>query len=124
MMKNLQSGKTAKTAEAAPAEKKEERKVIIDHFDFRGGELSYRAAITLHKAVTIPLPPIEASDIGKSSNGTSTAEALNRIFMEIASGVGKAVISVTDSLGSGVKAGGDVLKSGVKGVKDALKGLF
>ena len=111
-------------AGARPAEQKEARKVIIDRFEFRNGELSYRAAITLHKAIKVPLPPIVATDIGKSGNGATVEEAAGKMFGEIANGVGKAVISVTDAVGNGAKAGADAVKSGVKGVKDAIKGLF
>lgn len=143
MLKNMQGGKSeaggadktkpekSEKPEAKPVEKKEARKVIIDRFEFRGGELSYRAAITLHKAITVPLPPIVANDIGKSSNGTSPEEAIKRMFLEITSSVGKAVESAVTSIGSGVKAGADAVKDGAnavgkgaKGVKDALKGLF
>ncbi|MFZ4394757.1 MAG: hypothetical protein ACOYOU_03930 [Kiritimatiellia bacterium] len=136
MLKNMQGSKSPEGVEvkpkseslekpeAKPADKKASRKVIIDHFEFRGGELSYRAAITLHKAIKLPLPPIVADDIGKSSNGTSVEEAVKRIFLEVTSCVGKAVVSATDAIGSGVKAGADAVKDGAKGVKDALKSLF
>ena len=136
MLKNMQGNKPAAGAEvqpkpespakteAKPAEKKEARKVIIDRFEFHDGELSYRSAITLHKAVKVPLPAIVATDIGKTSNGASMEEVLGKMFGEIANGVGKAVVSVTDSIGSGAKVGADAVKSGVKGMKDAIKGLF
>ena len=132
MLKNMQGGKSAEGGadktkpekSEKPAAKKEARKVIIDRFEFRGGELSYRAAITLHKAITVPLPPIVAKDIGKSSNGASIEDAINRMFLEVTSSVGKAVESAVTSIGSGVKAGADAVKDGAKGVKDAIKGLF
>jgi len=130
MLKKLQGGTPATGAvaqpatEAKPAEKKEARKVIIDRFEFRNGELSYRAAITLHKAIKVPLPPIVATDIGKSSNGASMEEALGKMFGEIANGVGKAVVGVTDAVGNGAKAGSDAVQSGAKAVKDVVKGLF
>jgi len=98
--------------------------VIIDRFELRNGELSYRAGWTLHKAIKVPLPPIVATDIGKSSNGTSTEDAVGRMFGEIYSSIGKAVISAAGMLGDGVKAGADAVKDGAKGVKNALKGLF
>jgi len=142
MLKNLQGAKKtaaaeehakkeAAVAEAKPAKKEAARKVIIDRFEFNNGELSYRAGITFNKAIRVPLPPVTATDIGKSSNGTSMEDALNRMFMEVASDVGNAVVNVTDAIGKGLKAGGGVINSGskagsnaVKSVTDAIKGLF
>lgn len=136
LLKNMQGSKpsiaetppkkeeAARTEPPKTAEKKESRKVIIDRFEFRSGEVSFRAAITLQKAVTVPLPPIVATDIGKSSGGTSTEEAVNRMFLEVASGVTKAVVGITDAIGSGAKAGEDAVKARAKGMQDAVKGLF
>ena len=120
----------AEPAQAEPAktepvaEKKEARKVIIDRFECRSGEVSVRAAITLGKAITVPLLPIVATDIGRKSGGTSMADAIQKIFGEIASGLGKAVVGAIGAVGDVGKAGVDAVKSGAKGVRDALKGLF
>ena len=133
LMKNMQGGKAAAEppkkvepakVEAAPAEKKEARKVIIDHLEFRKGEVSFRAAMTLHKAVVVPLPSIVVNDIGKSSGGTSIEQAIDRIFLELYSAVGKAVESVAGGVTDGAKAGADAVKDVGKGTVDKIKNLF
>jgi len=113
----------AKT-EAPAAEKKEARKVIIDHFECRAGEVSFRAGMTFGKAIAIPLPPIVANDIGRKSGGTSTADAIQKMFGEIANGVGKAVIGVAGAVGDSVKGAGSAVKDAGKGAVDKIKGLF
>ena len=117
--------------ESPAAEKKEARKVIIDRFECRSGEVSFRAAMTLGKAVTVPLPPIVATDIGRKSGGTTTADAVQKIFVEIGNGVGKAVIGVAGAVGDIGKAGagqvqdaGSAVKDAGKGAVDKLKSLF
>jgi uncharacterized protein involved in outer membrane biogenesis len=121
MMKKIQEGAPQRTEEQ-PKEKKPARKVIIDRFECRDGEVSYRAGITLGQAVKVPLQPIVATDIGKQSGGTTVADAVAKMFGEIANGVGKAVIGIAGSVTDGAKAGVNAAGSAVKGVKDAGKG--
>jgi hypothetical protein len=131
MIKHAQGGKpAAEQAQPAateppatkPAEQKEPRKVIIDRFAFHDGQLAYRSGLTLHKALRLPLPGVVVTDIGKSSNGTTTEEAVTRMFMEMISSVGKVVEQAGDLLGKGAKAGVDAAKDVGKGAVDAGKG--
>jgi hypothetical protein len=78
--------------------------------------------LTLHKALRLPLPGVVVTDIGKSSNGTTTEEAVTRMFMEMISSVGKVVEQAGDLLGKGAKAGVDAAKDVGKGAVDAGKG--
>jgi hypothetical protein len=132
LLKNMQGGKPAPAGvQSKTAEKKEARKVIIDRFEFRRGELSYRAGFTLGKAINVPLLPIVATDIGKSSNGTSTEEALNRMFLEMVSGVGKAVVSVPGAIGDlgkgavgGAQNAGSAVQDAGKGALNKIESIF
>jgi len=117
--------------ETPVAAQKEARKVIIDHFECRSGEVSFRAGMTFGKAIKIPLPPVVANDIGRKSGGTTTADAIQKMFGEIANGVGKAVIGVAGAVGDvgktalgGVQDAGSAVKDAGKGAVDKIKGLF
>ena len=126
----------APTSQKAPVQeaagkKKEARKVIIDHFECRAGEVSFRAGMTFGKAICLPLPPIVANDIGRSSGGTSTADAVQKMFGEVANGVGKAVVGVAGALGDvgkaalgGAQDAGGAVKDAGKNVVKKLGSLF
>jgi hypothetical protein len=136
MLKHAQGGKPAaeKEAPATPAkeeakpaakeEAKPARKVIIERFSFHEGQLSYRSGLTLHKAIRLPLPGVEAKDIGKESDGTSIEEATGRMFMEVISSIGRVVEKAGDVIGKGAKAGAEAVKDVGKGAVDAIKSLF
>lgn len=109
---------------AATEGKKPARKVIVNHFECRGGEVSVRAAITLGKSVTVPLPQIVANDIGKSTGGTSTFDAIQKMVGEIASGVGKAAVGVLSGVGDAAKDAAKGVQDAGKGAVDKIKGLF
>ena len=120
-----------KSEPAQTAQKKEARKVIIDHFECRAGEVSFRAGMTFGKAICLPLPPIVANDIGRSSGGTSTADAVQKMFGEVANGVGKAVVGVAGALGDvgkaalgGAQDAGGAVKDAGKNVVKKLGSLF
>jgi len=122
---------TAQASKETPAQKKEARKVIIDHFECRAGEVSFRAGMTFGKAICLPLPPIVANDIGRSSGGTSTADAVQKMFGEVANGVGKAVVGVAGALGDvgkaalgGAQDAGGAVKDAGKNVVKKLGSLF
>lgn len=125
----LQKGmpkKNKTVAEAPPT--KPARKVVIECFECRGGHVSYSAAFTARKAVTLSLPDIEIHDIGKAFDGVTPVEATKRILGEIASSVGK---TVTDVSGSVVNSGGKLLEgtgravgSGLNTIGNGVKGLF
>lgn len=118
-----QPAQTAQASQETPAPKKEARKVIIDRFECRGGEVSFRAGMTFGKAICLPLPPIVANDIGKSSGGTSTADAIQKMFGEIANGVGKAVVGVAGAVGDAGKAALNGVQDAGSTVKDAGKNV-
>ncbi|MEI8244169.1 MAG: hypothetical protein WCI17_12945, partial [bacterium] len=105
-------------------EKKDARKVIIDRFECRSGEVSFRAGMTLGKAIKVPLLPIVATDIGRKTGGTSMADAIQKMFGEIASGVGKAVVGVAGAIGDAGKEAVGGVKDAGKGAVDKIRSLF
>ena len=74
----------------------------------------------------IPLPPIELTDIGKETNG-STLEEVGRQIMDVAmksmSAIGEGLGAVGGLLGAGSKQLTDVLGDGGKEMGSALKGI-
>ena len=112
----------------------EATKVIIKRLVIAGGEVEARIATLGDKPLSVALPQITITDIGKSSGGASPAEVaesvLNAIMKKTRSAVtdldldkylGKSLDDVK-ALGSelGDKLDGDALKKG----GDALKSLF
>jgi len=121
---NAKAPPEAKTPEknAAAPSQKPARKVIIDRFECTGGQVSYRADITLGKAVPLPLPPIIATNIGRQSNGVTIASAVGTMILEILKSVGTAITDMLQNIGKeSLSKGVNAVKDGMQGVGDALK---
>ena len=126
----------AETKPAQPA--KPARKVVIEKLASHGGMVSVRTGLTLGQAVTVPLPPIEAMDIGRKTGGITVTEVVGNIFLEITKSVGTAVVdtlknivpnaaSLTkggEALGGAAQGAAQGAKDAAKGVKDTFKRLF
>lgn len=105
-----------KGSKAKKGEKKEGRKVIIDLIEFRDGEISYRAKMTLGQAIILPLPPLRMTGIGRDQGGITIVEAVAKVLGELLNVVGTAVTEVgTAALDTG-KA---FLETGETGVDSA-----
>lgn len=94
------------------------RKVVIDRFLFKGGEV--KVAVWDGKGGGVSLPDIELTDIGGKSGGATGLEATGQILRQISFGTVKAAASlVGDVAGTAVNA--------VKGVggaaMDAVKAI-
>lgn len=119
----------------AKAEKGEGRKVVIDLLEFRGGKLSYRAKMTLGKAITLPLPGLTLKEIGREKEGVSTTEAIGKVLGELLNVVGGVVANIGTAaidVGKGavevgatvVGAGADAIGSAASSIGSAAVGLF
>ena len=105
------------------------KKMILENFLIRDGQVSVSHKILKGKSLTVAMPDVHLEDIGKDANGVSPAQVAEEIMDSVKSGVGVAAASLSlgKTFGSGVK----VLKKGATGVmdkaKDAgdkLKGMF
>ena len=94
-----QAAQAASAVQVGLAKKKEARKVIIDRFECRAGEVSFRGGMTFGRAISLPLPSIVLTDIGRPSNGTSLLGAVQEMFAAIANAVGKTVLFVAGAVG-------------------------
>jgi hypothetical protein len=111
----------------APQEKKPGKKVIIDEVSINDTRLAYASSVTVGKFVTLPIPSIKLTDIGKKDNGATFSEALTQIMNGILGGVNSAVSSVGDVLGSTAKGATEATKATTEalssGAKDASKAV-
>lgn len=96
----------------------QEKKVIIDHLYIKGASAKVSAAMLQGKVVTLPVPDLHLSDIGKKSGGATVGEASRQVFTAMTQSVSKSV--------SSLKLGGvvDDVKSGAASVGNTVKGLF
>jgi uncharacterized protein involved in outer membrane biogenesis len=104
-------------------EKKAGKKVVIEVFSLNNGKVSYASALTMGKALTIPLPSVTLHDIGKKSGGTSFVDALTEVMNGILGGVTEAVAGAAGAAGDLLKGFGgsasNALKGATGGAKDA-----
>lgn len=115
--KNIESfsGKRPAAEQAEPAPEKPAKagkKVQIKRFALKNGKVQLAATLVKGEAVTVPLPDIELTDIGKDSSGTTLAEAVNQVFPAIYKAITEAVMS-SDKL----------LKESVEALEDTAKGI-
>jgi len=116
--KSSEEEKTKKSTE-----KKAGKKVVIEVFSLNNGKVSYASALTMGKALTIPLPSVTVHDIGKKSGGTSFVDALTEVMNGILGGVTEAVTGAAGAAGDLLKGLGgsasNTLKGATGGAKDA-----
>lgn len=137
---NLPKSDKPKGQKAKKGEKKEGRRVIIDLLEFRDGEISYRANMTLGQAIPLPLPPLVMTGIGREhgDEGITVTEAVAKVLGELLNVVGTAVANagtaVLDTGKATIDTGKAVFKTGesaiesgtetVNSLRSAAKELF
>lgn len=113
------------------------RKVIIDRFAFRNGQVRLSLKAALGKSVTVSLPELELTDIGRKSGGITVAEAAEQIFTQLYTAVVEAMAQsdvITDVvggtgeaakqlLGVGSEAAGGILEKGGDAAGTLLDGM-
>jgi|GEM_PF-1615153 len=91
------------------------KKWIITHFYMKDG------SATVGPGIRVRIPNIHIRDIGKRTNGASTADATKQVLSALTLNVTGAAASVINSAANGV---GEGVKKGVSGVGKKLKSLF
>lgn len=102
-------------------EKKAGKKVVIEVFSLNNGKVSYASALTMGKALTIPLPSVTLHDIGKKSGGTSFVDALTEVMNGILGGVTEAVTGAAGAAGDLLKGFGGSASNALKGATGGAK---
>lgn len=105
------------------------KKVVIERVLISNGQVRPEMA---GAGVTVPLPTVELTDIGKEKGGTSTADAAKKILSALVSelrGIDpktfiKGAIGSIQETGDALKEQGKALEDDIKGTVDSLKGLF
>ncbi len=130
-------GASEKEEEKSKDEERPGRKVVIDSFRFTNGKV--RVAVWDGKGATVPLPPVELSDIGKKSGGATGLEALGQVLRSVSVGTVKAAAEAVGDVAGDVAdlvkdVGGAALDTAreiggaavdaVKGIGGALQSVF
>ncbi len=108
---------------------KEGRKLIIEHLYIRKGRVDIFSTVLQGKALSVPLPDIHLTDIGKQKGGATPSEVTEKVIGAISQGVGKAVARVGPDkvLGAakeGVARAKGAIEEGAKDTIKAIKKLF
>jgi hypothetical protein len=93
------------------------KKLIIENFYLKDATANVSAEILKGKAMSVPVPDLHLTDIGKKTNGATAGEAARQIVSAITSSVTRA----TGSIFGGAVEG---IKKGATAVGGAIKGLF
>jgi len=94
------------------------KKFIIENFYVRDAKANVSAEILKGKTMSVPVPDLHLTDIGKKTNGATAGEASKQIISAITASVTKAASSLINIDVEGLK------KKGVEAVGGAIKGLF
>jgi hypothetical protein len=121
-----QADEPAAAGEPSPAESKREVKVVIDRLTIRNVKVK-------SPFLTIPVPDVVLTDLGRESNGVTLMEVVNKVCATVLNGImaagggleslGKGALGIG---GEGLKNAGSSLKEAgksLKGANDALKGV-
>jgi hypothetical protein len=124
-------GKDKPSEKSAPesGEKKEGRKLVIEHLYVRNGKVDISSTLTAGKTLSASLPDIHLTDIGKKKGGATAGEVAEQVFAAISRGVGSAVAKVDpsklmDAAKEQVAGAQGTIEEGAKGAAEAVKGLF
>ena len=130
----MADGAPAEPAEAEPESGEDEgpgKKVQIDDFLLKNGKVSLSATVMGGKALTVPLPEVHLTDIGKESGGKSMGEIVSEIFAAVASSITEVASGAGDLLKTGGEAlqdsagkAGETVKEGASNVLKGVKGMF
>ncbi len=109
----------AKTAGKAPATNqpaaaaKPAKKLEVDDFLISDAKVQFNG-------VTLPLPPVHLTDLGKGPDGITAADLSKKVFSELTSAIIKAVASSATDIGTGagknISGEADKIKKGIGGL--------
>lgn len=116
-------------------------KFVIENLYLRDGKVAVQAPL-LNEKISLPLPTIHLTDIGKEGRGATPGDIADQLMEAILAGAGSAVSSANIDIGALTGAagelakdaqkvieesGGDVAKEAgdaIEGAGDAVKGIF
>lgn len=121
------SGGGTKDTETKSEEKgdSQQKKILIDHVTIANGSISVSMNMLQGQKLTVPLPTLELSDIGKKGD-TNAAEAMEEILTAIIQAVIPAVQAGLGTLDieKTLQESGQAVQEGVQKELGTFKGLF
>ena len=100
------------------------KKIEVDDFLITGAKVHVRLTDLGGKEMTLPLPDIHLTDLGKDSDGLTPADLTRAILKAVTSATVKAVANGASDLGKGAEnLGKDAAKGAAEGVDKLKKGL-
>jgi hypothetical protein len=118
------SGPAATNAPAQAAGNKSARKIEVDDFLITGAKVHVSLTGMGGKEMTLPLPDIHLTDLGKGSGGLTATDLTRRVLGAITTATLKTVASAVTGIGKGAEnAGKDVGKAVGGGVNKITKGI-
>jgi hypothetical protein len=125
---SAKSGSAPATNAPAEAGNKPAKKFVVDDFLITGAKVHVSLTGMGGKQMTVPLPDIHLTDLGKSENGITAAELTKRVLDAIVSGTLKTVASAATDIGKGAenlgKDAGKTVGEGVNKISKGVGGLF
>ena len=89
--------------------KSEGPKIVIENLYLRDGKVAVQAPL-LNEKISLPLPTIHLTDIGKDGKGATPGEIADQTIEAILAGAGSAVSSANIDIGAITGAAGEVAK--------------
>src|SRR5208282_2544780 len=116
------------TNQTAQAASKPGKKLEVDDFLITGAKVHVSLTGMGGKEMTLPLPDIHLTDMGKGTDGITAADLTRRVFDAITTATVKAVANAATDIGKGAenlgKGAGKNVGEGVNKVTSGLGGLF
>jgi uncharacterized protein involved in outer membrane biogenesis len=116
-----QSETNPPAASSSAGTKKPAKKLEVDDFLMSGAKIHANLTGFINKEITLPLPDIHFTDLGKGDAGVTAADLTKKILGEITTGTLKALTSAVADLGKDVTG---TAGAGVDKLKKGLGGLF
>lgn len=113
------SDKSAPAPKDQPAQEKSAKpakKLEVDDFLISDGKIHVSASVLGGQALTVPLPTIHMTDLGKDSDGITAAELMKRVLTEVEKAAAEAAKGAAGNLG---KTAGDLTKDAGKTTSDS-----
>ena len=103
-------------------------KIEVDDFLITGARVHVSLTGFFSKQMTLPLPTIHLTDLGKNSGGLTPLELTRAVLNAIISGIVKALTGAVTAIGHGVenlgKGAGNSVGQGVSKLTNSIGGLF
>ena len=116
---------------APSGEKKPGKKVVIDDLRVTGGKVNLSVTLLGGNKLSVPLPEIHKTDIGKDSGGQSMGETIKDVLKSVTDGATQAagsaaggVKNLGSTVGGAVGTEAKSIKKEAKNALKAVKGLF